>query len=132
MSFYLAETPFNSIQCEGNTIGKGSIFIRFLSCIYKCDFCDSKHTWKKTDESLKFISSKELVDSLHDEIMVSQNIIFTGGEPLLYQSEIIDFDNAYKENHPKLRNTYEIETTLATEFDHIFLLWCRDNKDRIQ
>jgi len=131
-NFYLAEKPHCSIQCEGNTIGRSSIFIRFLGCHFSCSFCDSKHTWKKTEESLKFESSKKLLDSLHDEIMKSQNIIFTGGEPLLHQSAIIDFDGAYKEKYPQLRNTYEIETTLAVDFSQDFLLWCRDNKDKIQ
>lgn len=98
---------FKSIQGEGNSQGVNSLFIRFLFCNLKCSICDSKYTW--TDEDTKEIEIDEWIKK-------SNNIIFTGGEPLLpknskYILEII-------KNYPK--KNYEIETNGTIIPDSIY------------
>ena len=39
---------FNSIQGEGNTQGKNSLFIRFPQCNLKCILCDSLYALDKS------------------------------------------------------------------------------------
>lgn len=75
---------FDSIQGEGKYIGTPSIFIRFAGCNLRCPWCDTKYSWKEsgryTEETvINFIKSKPKF----------KHIVFTGGEPLLYQDEIV-------------------------------------------
>lgn len=77
---------FDSIQGEGKHIGTPSIFIRFAGCNLRCPWCDTKYSWVHTMEgkydfqdAIKFIKSKPKF----------KHIVFTGGEPLLYQNAIV-------------------------------------------
>ncbi len=75
---------FESIQGEGKYIGTPSIFIRFAGCNLRCPWCDTEYSWKAigryTEETaINFIKSK----------LKFKHIVFTGGEPLLYQDEIV-------------------------------------------
>lgn len=76
---------FTSIQGEGKHIGTPSIFIRFAGCNIRCPWCDSKYTWKETgrytiESAIKYIKSNPKF----------KHIVFTGGEPLLYQDDILE------------------------------------------
>lgn len=76
---------FTSIQGEGKYIGIPSIFIRFAGCNLRCPWCDTKYSWKETgryttETVINFIKSKPKF----------KHIVFTGGEPLLYQDDILD------------------------------------------
>jgi len=75
---------FESIQGEGKYIGVPSIFIRFAGCNLRCPWCDTKYSWKEkgeytTTSAIEFIKSKPKF----------KHIVFTGGEPLLYQYDIL-------------------------------------------
>jgi len=127
----LAEPPFISIQGEGSTVGKVSTFIRFSGCNFHCNFCDSKFTWEGSKELREeFNSAKDFVEKyrlilLHDE---SRNIVFTGGEPTLYQEqvkEIVECIEAarirtYSETNA---NTYEMETNGSIPLTEEFIIW---------
>ena len=75
---------FQSIQGEGVSIGKNVIFIRLGGCNLNCNFCDSKY--HKNYKPIGF----ELL-KFHLLEMNSKTIVFTGGEPLLQEKEIIEF-----------------------------------------
>ncbi len=76
---------FESIQGEGKNQGVLSIFLRLAFCNLRCSFCDSKYTydnpefeWKEVKEVLKIIKKFK-----------SPNIVITGGEPLLWQKNLL-------------------------------------------
>jgi len=95
---------FCSIQGEGFNLGRPSVFVRFGGCNLKCRFKD-----KACDTPYAMVAKREdfkKVDDVVDLILRYniQHIVFTGGEPLLYQDFII---NLLKQlpNH-----TFEVET----------------------
>lgn len=85
MKVFLAEQPFSSIQGEGETLGSPSVFVRFYGCNLSCRFCDSKFSWENKDNRIETDTAdiaKYIMDTGID------NVVFTGGEPLLYQAAI--------------------------------------------
>ena len=92
---------FYSIQGEGRDIGRPSVFVRFIGCNLNCNFCDSKYALKSNNSNN--MTSKQIFDTIKNFYTNSNkknvNIIFTGGEPMLYQksiAEIIDLlENDY-------------------------------------
>ena len=85
---------FESIQGEGKNQGVFSIFLRLAFCNLRCSFCDSKYTyenpkfkWEKKENVLKLISSFK-----------SNNLVITGGEPLLWQKNLIEILKEVKKN----------------------------------
>lgn len=100
---------FYSIQGEGMTTGRPSIFIRLAGCNLMCGGkgtevdkllyngatwrCDSIEVWRKG----KSYTHAELVEELNNRIdfinRLKQDvrIIFTGGEPMLQQNAIVEF-----------------------------------------
>lgn len=113
---YLAEEPFISIQGEGKTINTFSWFIRFFGCNYRCDFCDSKYSYENKDTRTEYE-----IDDLVNKIIESKikNVIFTGGEPTLYQSEIQKIIKSLE--HLKYDGMYEIETNGSIPLSKEFL-----------
>lgn len=87
--FYIAET-FESIQGEGNCAGAKSLFVRFQYCNLRCSWCDTKFTWNK-NEKISAQSSEEVKELISKAS--SPNIIFTGGEPTLYQLDALVVPN---------------------------------------
>jgi len=77
---------FTSIQGEGTRIGQPSHFIRFSGCNLCCVWCDTPVNPPAYDLDI-------VVEYLHGS---PYDIVFTGGEPMLYQSEIIDIIEAAK------------------------------------
>lgn len=95
---------FRSLQGEGPNSGHPALFIRFSKCNLFCNgswICDTQEIMKRSYE----------VDL--DELLVANpgRVVITGGEPLLYQEEILQILN-----HPKLGYTpVEIETNGTVE-----------------
>jgi 7-carboxy-7-deazaguanine synthase len=75
---------FYSFQGEGRMAGMPCIFVRFFGCNLDCNFCDSKYSTKGND--FKEMTVKEVVEKIKK--YDSKYIVFTGGEPALYQKEI--------------------------------------------
>ena len=71
---------FRSIQGEVD-VGMLSTFVRMSVCNLSCDFCDTKYAKKG-----KEISLRNLVPKI--ECCNVNNIVFTGGEPLLQKEEL--------------------------------------------
>ena len=74
---------FHSIQGEGNTVGLNVVFLRTSGCTLNCDFCDTKYHVKG-----KPMTVEQVVDRISD--FPTNNVVVTGGEPLLFQSEILE------------------------------------------
>lgn len=117
MNLKLAETPFISIQGEGLTVNNSSYFIRFSGCPVKCSWCDTAYSYteKGMDYDTKDIY-KELksLSSFYSDKKVN-SIVFTGGEPLLWQDELALMVRELKEN-PSINMSIEIETTGMLDF----------------
>jgi organic radical activating enzyme len=73
---------FESIQGEGNRVGVNSLFVRFHYCNLTCSWCDTKYTW--SIQSAHKTYDKSQLKSLLQNTQAN-NVIFTGGEPTLYQ-----------------------------------------------
>lgn len=91
---------FYSIQGEGQTMGKPSIFLRLAGCNLLCKskhwVCDSIEVWQKgvkTDFNKVF--SAPDVAALREGV----HLIITGGEPMLHQNKIEDFIGWFSEEH---------------------------------
>ena len=77
---------FFSYQGEGIYIGKPQIFVRFLGCNLKCDYCDTKITRKKyltVNEVVKKID-KLSKKNFQQGSKIGPSVSLTGGEPLLH------------------------------------------------
>lgn len=96
MNFPVLEM-FHSIQGEGIFTGTPSIFIRVAGCNLRCVFkgsrCDTPYS--------SFELDKPIVDTVEDAIEYfkefykqcpnTNHIVFTGGEPMLYQVQLMEF-----------------------------------------
>jgi 7-carboxy-7-deazaguanine synthase len=85
---------FYSFQGEGKSIGKPALFIRLNGCNLDCSYCDTSFTWKKgmIEESARY-TPLELSIKVMDKLsrIYPPLIVFTGGEPLLHEKEILEF-----------------------------------------
>jgi organic radical activating enzyme len=79
---------FYSIQGEGLKIGIPSYFIRFAGCNINCPWCDTKYSWDKSSAIAKTL---DLESDLRQNYPKCREVVFTGGEPLLYQYDIFMF-----------------------------------------
>jgi organic radical activating enzyme len=97
-------TYFESIQGEGRFTGHPVLFIRTSGCTRKCPWCDTKyHTEGKQ------YSVKELISVIEKSKM--ENVVFTGGEPLLYFKELYKIGKHFLFSFPIPSNkSFHLET----------------------
>lgn len=81
---------FYSVQGEGKNVGEFSLFTRFFSCQKNCDFCDSKIKTDNIEWEGSALKLSEWVLKELEEKPV-KTLVITGGEPLLWNSELIQF-----------------------------------------
>ena len=83
---------FESIQGEGPSIGKPSVFVRLYGCNLRCQFkgnaCDTPYAVVSEIEKAPMVSSKHLMIRISQ--LQPKHIVWTGGEPLLYQEYIVE------------------------------------------
>ena len=116
---------FHTIQGEGKSIGKPSIFVRTSLCNLHCIWCDTDYTWNWKGTSFKHIhdslpgyskfSKEEYLIELPIEGIVKEvqginckNIVLTGGEPLLQQDDLQQLMATLKRQDNNYR--FEVET----------------------
>lgn len=116
---------FHSIQGEGISAGVPSIFIRASLCNLHCQWCDTDYTWnwentpwQHENDALasyqKFNKNDWIIElpvSAVKKTITSipcQNIILTGGEPLLQESAWCSLINELLKTSPDYR--FEVET----------------------
>ena len=84
---------FSSIQGEGQSLGKISTFVRFFGCNLRCRFngtnCDTPHAVINEQDKVQYLNPDELCKIVKE--FPGRHIVFTGGEPMLYQKFIISF-----------------------------------------
>lgn len=80
-TFPIAEI-FISIQGEGIFTGAPAIFVRFADCNLHCEFCDTDFSAKR------FLTAEEIVSQCNSCRDTVSMIIFTGGEPLLFENRL--------------------------------------------
>ena len=90
---------FASIQGEGASMGKPSIFVRLSRCNLACEWCDTAYTWRFTGDNtlyrrphrdgLAFDRAENQVALSEQDVAVriaalgGGRLVITGGEPLL-------------------------------------------------
>ncbi len=108
-----AEIPevFLSIQGEGPETGRPSIFVRLSGCNLYCFWCDTPYTWNWEDTSYPHQELKKYKKK-HQQILLTaekllqeinkyncNNIVFTGGEPLLQRRALLAICQGLNTNH---------------------------------
>lgn len=86
----LSQEPFRAIQGEGKFRGIPSLFIRTAGCPLECEGCDTKYSWE--DPETFYFSIEEICQIIEEEKDLD-HIVFTGGEPAVFQefiSEIVE------------------------------------------
>ena len=73
---------FNSIQGEGFFAGRCATFIRLAGCNLKCSFCDTDHSPKMGEMSIRDIVEK--INGISGENL-PRLIVVTGGEPTIHE-----------------------------------------------
>ncbi|MEM6910031.1 MAG: 7-carboxy-7-deazaguanine synthase QueE [Verrucomicrobiota bacterium] len=81
---------FHSLQGEGRHTGRPSVFVRLSGCNLHCSWCDTAYTWNWKEFDQEKESYEMSVADLASRIRSygCRNLIFTGGEPLVQQSEL--------------------------------------------
>ncbi len=83
---------FKSIQGEGTLIGSPMVFIRLWGCNMACKWCDTRYSWapefKDTTKREK-MTPESLTDHLLQKYPEVTWFNFTGGEPSLWEEEIL-------------------------------------------
>jgi 7-carboxy-7-deazaguanine synthase len=84
LKFPVQEIFGPTIQGEGPQAGGKTIFVRFAGCDYDCLWCDTKETWKITDQDR--LTALEIVTQILELSNDTCNhVTLTGGNPLLYE-----------------------------------------------
>lgn len=78
---------FDSLQGEGESLGKPCRFVRLALCNLHCHYCDTKYTWDfdryDYEREVRQASVEDVAEQFRSA--PSQHIVVTGGEPLLQQ-----------------------------------------------
>ena len=119
---------FSNIQGEGYNVGVPSTFVRLYGCNLRCQFkgesCDTPYAVFTERNGAKTMSTDDLEEAILNEIEHNNvnNIIFTGGEPTMFQDYITKTINGLGRKHL----TYEVETngTIPLKDDFIDSIDC--------
>lgn len=116
---------FHSLQGEGASVGTPSVFVRLSRCNLHCVWCDTDYTWnfegtsfrhqRDADPLYRKPGRANVQITLRAEQVAAivrgfacDNVIFTGGEPLLQQEGICHVMRRLQDESPS--TTFEIET----------------------
>lgn len=99
---------FYSLQGEGANIGGPSVFLRLATCNLACTWCDTKYTWDWANfdynQEVMSLESSQIEEKILG--FGCSNLVITGGEPLLQQSELVPLVASLKSRGM----TFEVET----------------------
>lgn len=128
---------FCSIQGEGSTMGKPSIFVRLQGCNLLCGnpqgslkgksqeeinqmqgdnatwTCDSIAVWLDGDKRKVTDIGDDIMAKYQTELEAGAQIIITGGEPLLQDDSIFHLIKYLKKPYPSLRTEIETNGTVT-------------------
>jgi len=110
---------FESIQGEGKSLGKPAIFVRFFGCTLFCRFkgecCDTPYAVSIDKDKSTMMTPFELAKKIYS--FASYRVIFTGGEPTLYQDFIYEIISKLGEYDDKY--IFEIETNGTIKIQNV-------------
>jgi 7-cyano-7-deazaguanosine (preQ0) biosynthesis protein QueE len=80
-----------TVQGEGPALGKRCGFVRLGRCNLACEFCDTAYSWDWSRYDAAEQLSEMSVDEVRERVasMEVDTVVFTGGEPLLQQRELV-------------------------------------------
>jgi len=100
---------FQTIQGEGPNMGKPAIFLRLAGCNLRCDFCDTKYSWKHG----KKMDNEQIIE-LFKKVSPCRLLVVTGGEPMLQQGkmgeQLVGFLHEVREREDLCIEDIEVET----------------------
>lgn len=108
---------FYSIQGEGRYVGAPSIFMRVsgcnLRCVFKGSMCDTPYSSFKPEKS-KYENNQQILDDILKYLDKNPHadLVVTGGEPLLYQDELVWLFDQLTDVYPELNITVETNGTI--------------------
>ena len=105
---------FYSIQGEGISLGKPSIFLRLAGCHLRCTWCDSKYTWER--KSGKEMSIKEVLKEIKK--YPCQHLVVTGGEPLLQQNALLELFKELKDYYIEIETSASLKPFINEYVNH--------------
>lgn len=111
-----------TVQGEGQTIGKISAFVRLTGCNLTCSWCDTPYTWDWKGQNGTVYNAKEqtmgltidqIVGQITDNIQLPKggHVVISGGEPLLQQTKLLVLLQELKKRGYKI----EIETNATVK-----------------
>jgi 7-carboxy-7-deazaguanine synthase len=103
---------FISYQGEGTFMGSRQIFARFYGCNLNCAYCDTVQT------SYKSFTKEALLGKILDLGRDYNELVLTGGEPLLYADFLAEFLLLFRKSSRK-KVYLETNGTLPVEFAKI-------------
>ena len=116
---------FASLQGEGPSIGRPSVFVRLSRCNLACTWCDTAYTWRFAGDNRPHrdgVSFERTANQVTlDEAEVATRImalgrprlVITGGEPLLQGAALARMVEALKAAQPALHIEIETNGTIA-------------------
>jgi 7-carboxy-7-deazaguanine synthase len=116
---------FHTLQGEGASLGKPSVFIRSSLCNLHCQWCDTDYTWnwegtpwtheRDGEEGYQKYRKEEQITELSPEDIARavsafpcRHLVLTGGEPLLQQDDFAAVLAFLQDSDPTW--TAEVET----------------------
>lgn len=129
MSIALSTLPngsaeiFHSIQGEGPKVGRPSTFVRLSECNLSCYWCDTPHTWRWNDKAphehdIIYSRTSQQIKLARTQVFEAiqafngKAVIFTGGEPLLQQKQLLPLIQQLKHASPHISIEFETNGTL--------------------
>lgn len=103
---------FLSYQGEGPFAGSRQLFVRFFGCNLACIYCDTMM------ESYKTFSREALIGKILDFEDDYNELVITGGEPLLYADFLSDFLELFLRHRAK-KIYLETNGTLPRELEKV-------------
>jgi organic radical activating enzyme len=116
---------FASLQGEGASLGRPSIFVRLSRCNLACRWCDTAYTWRFTGDNRPH-RDETAFERAANQVMLEEaevanrilafpqdRLVITGGEPLLQGAALARLVAQLKEARPSLH--VEIETNGTVE-----------------
>lgn len=89
---------FGSIQGEGMSAGRPSVFVRLAGCNLRCTWCDTAYTWDWARYDPRREVARLSVEEVEAHVVqhAAENVVITGGEPLLQAERLVPLAEGLK------------------------------------
>ncbi len=120
---------FHTIQGEGKSLGKPSIFVRTSLCNLHCIWCDTDYTWNwentpfETTTNTKYKREDYIIELTAAEVAQEirqygcYRVVLTGGEPMMHQKDLVALMKILKAENPGYYFEVETNCTLLPNQD---------------